>query len=204
MPEPHVLQTICPEGKGLIRTYGWSDLGDVSGSMEGVTGFLRVTKTLAEEAARTMSGKGRGLCQQPRATRLRLQWRGSRGSRMKQLKNTSDVRCVKLARRVSLLPGLRGGTVTDKDTWNRLSQWRLHGGPAGMVGRPTLSVVAGQWMEGTRSCDATASKTWVGRASHTPDGRFLPWHRAGRPKNRDTVEIPVPTCQANVGSQPEH
>ena len=68
-PEPHVLQTICPERQGLIRTYGWSDLRDVSGRIEGVTGFLRVTKALAEEAVRTLSGRERGICRQPRATR---------------------------------------------------------------------------------------------------------------------------------------
>ena len=53
-----MLRTICPEGKGLIRAYGKSDLRDVSGRIEGVTGFLRVTKTLAEEAVRTMRGRG--------------------------------------------------------------------------------------------------------------------------------------------------
>ena len=33
--EPHVLQTIRPEEKGLIRTYVWSDLRDVSGRIGG-------------------------------------------------------------------------------------------------------------------------------------------------------------------------
>ena len=54
-PEPHVLHTSCPEGKD-----GRSDLRhvfDVSSGIEEVTGFLRVTKTLMEEAVRTMSGR---------------------------------------------------------------------------------------------------------------------------------------------------
>ena len=97
--------------------------------------------------------------------------------------------------------GVRGGTVTDKDTWNR--SMASPRSPGRMVGFPNLPVAARQWMERARGCDTTAPKTWMGCASHTPDGGFLPRLRAGRPKDCDTVETPVLTRETNVGSHPE-
>ena len=140
-PEPHVLQTICPEGKGLIRTYGWSDLRDVSGRVEGVTGFLRVTKTLAEEAVSTISGKGGvfvdNLAQQ--GVRLPVAWitrlhDESAEEYFRRAMGEAGQKGLAFRRGGGSYLGVRGGTVTDKDTWNRLSQWRLHGVPAGWSG----------------------------------------------------------------------
>ena len=140
-PEPHVLQTICPEGRGLIRTYGWSDLRDASGKVEGVTGFLRVTKTLAEEAVSTMSGKGGvfvdNLAQQ--GVRLPVAWIArlhdeSAEEYFRRARSEAGQKGLAFRRGGGSYLGVRGGTVTDKDTWNRMSQWRLHGVPAGWSG----------------------------------------------------------------------
>ena len=140
-PEPHVLQTICPEGKGLIRTHGWSDLRDVSGRVEGVTGFLRVTKTLAEEAVSTISGKGGvfidNLAQQ--GVRLPVAWitrlhDESAEEYFRRAMGEAGQKGLAFGRFGGSYLGVRGGTVTDKDTWNRLSQWRLHGVPPGWSG----------------------------------------------------------------------
>ena len=141
-PEPYVLQTICPEGKGLIRTYGWSDLRDVSGKVEGVTGFLRVTRTLAEEGSEQDQWKRRGLCRQPRATRGKTpSGVDHKTFMMNQLRNTfrramgeAGQKGLAFRRGGGSYLGVRGGAVTDKDTWNRPSQWRLHGVPAGWSG----------------------------------------------------------------------
>ena len=69
-----------------------SDLRDVSGRVEGVTGFLRVTKTLAEEAVSTISGKGGVFVDNLAQQGVRLPVRASQDFVMNQLRNTSDVR----------------------------------------------------------------------------------------------------------------
>ena len=91
---------------------------------------------------------------------------------MNQLRNASDVRCVKLARGGggSYL-GVRGGTVTDKDTWNRLSQWRLHGVPAGRSGdQLCLWLQDNGWKESEVVMPPRQRLGWVVRAIPPSEG----------------------------------
>ena len=52
-----VLETICPEGR-LIRAYGWSDLRDVSGRIEGVAGVSASDKNASGRGGEDGEWKG--------------------------------------------------------------------------------------------------------------------------------------------------
>ena len=48
-PAPVALALACPEGTGLVRSYGWRSLETPAGEVEAVGGYLKLTDKVAEE-----------------------------------------------------------------------------------------------------------------------------------------------------------
>ena len=63
---------------------------------------------------------------------------------------------------------VRGVAVTHKDTWNKLSQWRLHGVLGGWSGDQLCLVTARQWMEVVKA--PRQKLGWVVRAIPPSEG----------------------------------
>ncbi|CAE8741494.1 unnamed protein product [Polarella glacialis] len=177
-PVPHILQTLCPDGHGLIRAYGWRKIIDDKGSIEGVTGFLRVTKEVADNARNAKSGKAgvfvdylaqQGIRVQV-AWIVRLQDETDEDYYLHALKTAGD-KGLAFRRGGGAYLGVRGAEVQDTDKWKKATQWRLHGVPPGWTSDQVVTWLdSNGWTEPTIAMPPLKQLGWVIRATPPSEG----------------------------------
>ncbi|CAE8587798.1 unnamed protein product [Polarella glacialis] len=177
-PVPHILQTLCPDGHGLIRAYGWRKIIDDKGTIEGVTGFLRVTKEFADNAHDAKSGKAGVfvdyLAQQGVRVQVawiaRLQDETDEDYYLRALKTAGD-KGLAFRRGGGSYLGVRGAEVQDADKWKKATQWRLHGVPPGWTGDQVVTWLDSHgWTDSTIAMPPLKKLGWVIRATPPSEG----------------------------------
>ncbi|CAE8656686.1 unnamed protein product [Polarella glacialis] len=116
-----------------IPNYGWRKIIDDKGTVEGVAGFLRVTKEVADNARDTKSGKAGlfvdYLAQQ--GIRVQVAWivclqdETDEDYYLRALKTAGD-KGLAFRHGGGAYLGVRGAEVQDTDKWKKATQWRLH------------------------------------------------------------------------------
>ncbi|CAE8741924.1 unnamed protein product [Polarella glacialis] len=193
--------TASSDGHGLIRAYGWRKIIDDKGTIEGVTGFLRVTKEVADNAHDAKSGKAgvfvdylaqQGIRVQV-AWIVRLQDETDEDYYLRALKTAGD-KGLAFRRGGGAYLGVRGAQVQDTDIWKKATQWRLHGVPPGWTGDQVVTWLdSNGWTEPTIAMPPLKKLGWVIRATPPSEGwchgieiengkvvtlsRYIPWPR---------------------------
>ncbi|CAE8653111.1 unnamed protein product [Polarella glacialis] len=169
-PVPHILQTLCPNGHGLIRAYGWRKIIDDKGTIEGVTGFLRVTKEVVDNARDAKSGKAGVFEYEYKLPGLRLQDETDEDYYLRALKTAGD-KGLAFRRGGGAYLGARGAEVQDTDKWKKATQWRLHGVPPGWTGDQVVTWLDSDgWTEPTIAMPPLKKLGWVIRATPPSEG----------------------------------
>ncbi|CAE8584053.1 unnamed protein product [Polarella glacialis] len=170
-PKLRTTPTLCPDGHGLIRAYGWRKIIDDKGTIEGVTGFLRVTKEFADNAHDAKSGKAGVfvdyLAQQ--GVRVQVAW-------IVRLQDETDedyyLRALKTAGDKGLAFRRGGGSYLGTLTnGKKATQWRLHGVPPGWTGDQVVTWLDSHgWTDSTIAMPPLKKLGWVIRATPPSEG----------------------------------